>query len=143
MTFLFISHSSQDRDLVAHFVDRLRQSGFESLFCDTDPTQGISAGRLWEKELYGALRRADGVLFLATSRSVKSRWCFAELALARSLGVLPRLLDSWPAGPAIGCRVPTLRVQLITAGHGGRSRHFLLPRAVASSVHCWSCLILM
>jgi WD40 repeat protein/energy-coupling factor transporter ATP-binding protein EcfA2 len=87
MTLLFISHSSRDRALADRFVSRLRASGFGSLFCDSDPSQGIAPGRAWERELYAALRRADAILFLATPDSVGSRWCFAELALGRSLGI--------------------------------------------------------
>ena len=42
------------------------------------------------------LRRTDGVIFLASADSVASKWCFAELTLARSLGrpVFPLRLDT-------------------------------------------------
>src|SRR3954463_6339783 len=83
---LFISHSSTDRRVAEQIVTRLRAEGFASLFLDIDPDQGIPAGRNWERELYTALRRTDAVVFLASRASVESRWCFAELTLARSLG---------------------------------------------------------
>ncbi len=87
MTAVFISHSSRDRALVEDLCARLRAQGYAALFLDVDERDGIAAGRDWERELYLALRRSDGVVFLATESSVTSRWCFAELALARSRGV--------------------------------------------------------
>src|SRR5512144_370446 len=86
MASLFVSHSSQDRAKTAELVDRLRAEGFKALFVDFDPNSGIPAGRNWERELYAQLRRADGVLYVATPASATSRWCFAELSLARSIG---------------------------------------------------------
>jgi hypothetical protein len=71
-------------------VERLRTAGF----VDFDPEQGIPAGRSWERELYAQLRRIDAVILLASEASVASRWCFAQLSLARSLG---RPVSRWPA----------------------------------------------
>jgi WD40 repeat protein len=85
MTSLFISHSSEDRALAEEIAARLDGFGFKSVFLDTDPHQGITAGSRWEQELYAALRRSDGVIFIGTDAAAASRWCFAELALARSL----------------------------------------------------------
>jgi hypothetical protein len=96
---LFISHSSSDRDAAARLAERLRAEGFAALFLDFDPEQGIPAGRNWERELYAQLRKSDAVIFLASTASVASRWCFAEVSLARSLGkpVFPLRLegDAW------------------------------------------------
>jgi WD40 repeat protein len=86
MTVLFISHSSRDMPLAHGLRDRLRAKGYEALFLDTDERDGIPAGRTWQREIYTALLRSDAVLFLATKSSVASQWCFAELALARSMG---------------------------------------------------------
>src|SRR5918994_4333456 len=86
MASLFISHSSSDRDAAQRLGERLRAEGFAALFLDFDPEQGIPAGRNWERELYAQLRKSDAVIFLASAASVASRWCFAELSLARSLG---------------------------------------------------------
>jgi len=95
---LFISHSSTDRRVAEQIVTRLRAEGFASLFLDIDPVQGIPAGRNWERELYAALRRTDGVIFLASRTSVSSPWCFAEVSLARSLDkpVFPVHLEDTP-----------------------------------------------
>ncbi|CAM5637791.1 nSTAND1 domain-containing NTPase [Streptomyces aurantiogriseus] len=86
MTSLFLSHSSRDRKHAAQVRERLRAKGYQALFLDFDPSDGIPAGSNWERELYGQLRRTDGVVFLASSASIASRWCFAEISLARLLG---------------------------------------------------------
>src|SRR3954468_11969074 len=86
MASIFVSHSSRDRAVTEWVVGRLRAAGFAALFVDFDPEQGIPAGRNWERELYAQLRRTDAVIFLVSEASVASRWCFAELSLARSLG---------------------------------------------------------
>src|SRR4051812_45089472 len=96
MAALFVSHSSHDRGAVEAVSARLRAAGYAALFVDFDPEQGIPAGRSWERELYAQLRKTDAVVFLASEASVASRWCFAELSLARSLGrpVFPVRLQS-------------------------------------------------
>jgi energy-coupling factor transporter ATP-binding protein EcfA2 len=86
MAAVFVSHSSRDRALTEWVLERLKAAGFAALFIDFDPEQGIPAGRNWERELYAQLRRTDAVIFLASTASVASQWCFAELSLARSLG---------------------------------------------------------
>jgi len=63
-----------------------RAGGFAALFLLFDPDQGIPAGRNWEREFYAQLRKTEAVIFLASAASVTSRWCFAEVSLARSLG---------------------------------------------------------
>jgi WD40 repeat protein len=87
MTSLFVSHSGQDRVPTERVRDWLRAEGYAALFVDSDPDDGIHAGRDWERELYAQLRKSDGVVFLASRASTTSRWCFAEVSLARALGV--------------------------------------------------------
>jgi WD40 repeat protein len=93
---LFISHSSSDWEAAQRLAERLRTEGFAALFLDFDPEQGIPAGRNWERELYAQLRKADAVIFLASAASIASRWCFAEVSLARSLNkpIFPLRLDA-------------------------------------------------
>jgi hypothetical protein len=73
MASLFVSHSSVDRAAAERVVERLRVEGFAALFLDFDPAYGIPAGRDWERELYGQLRKTDGVVFLASAASVASQ----------------------------------------------------------------------
>lgn len=96
MTSLFISHSSRDQVAARRIHQWLRNAGYQALFLDFDPSDGIPGGRRWEAELYAQLRRTDGVVFLASADSVASKWCFAELSLARSLGrpVFPLRLET-------------------------------------------------
>jgi WD40 repeat protein len=95
MASLFLSYSSVDRPAVARVRDRLEAEGFAALYLDFDPDRGTPPGRSWEREIYAQLRKTDGVIFFASTASVDSRWCFAELSLARSLGkpVFPLRLE--------------------------------------------------
>src|SRR5690242_284231 len=104
MVSLFLSHSSHDRDVVNDILRRLRAEGFEAIFLSYDPEHGIPAGRKWEPELYSALQRSDAVLFVGTESSVNSRWCFAELALARSAGqpIFPVRIGEGVTHPLLG-----------------------------------------
>jgi WD40 repeat protein len=103
MASLFVSHSGRDRVVARRVHEWLHNAGYQALFLDFDPSGGIPAGRRWEAELYAQLRRTDGVVFLASEDSVRSKWCFAELSLARSMGhpVFPLRL------------VPTARLELL------------------------------
>ncbi len=96
MASLFLSHSGRDRVVAQRVHQWLRDAGYQALFLDFDQSDGIPAGRRWEAELYAQLRRTDGVVFLASDVSVGSKWCFAELSLARSMGhpVFPLRLDA-------------------------------------------------
>ncbi len=103
MTSLFVSHSSEDSARTGRLCDRLQAEGIEALFVDFDPTLGIPAGRNWERELYAQVRKADAVVFLSSSASVASQWCFAEIALARLLGkvVVPIVIAAGGAHPLL------------------------------------------
>ena len=100
---VFISHSSRDNDVAGRVRQTLQAAGFASVFLDFDPETGIPPGRRWEDELYSALRKADTVVFLSTAASVESKWCHAELALARALGrtILPVLLEAGAIHPLL------------------------------------------
>jgi len=131
MGSLFVSHSSQDRAEVARLCDWLAGQGFRSLFLDFDPERGITAGTKWEAELYAQLRRADAVLFVGTPAAVASQWCFAELAMARSLGktIVPVVITAGGAHPLLE---DTQAVDLTGADTRGSER--LRRRLVASEL---------
>jgi WD40 repeat protein/energy-coupling factor transporter ATP-binding protein EcfA2 len=103
---IFVSHSSGDNDVTRALAKLLVAEGFESLFVDFDPAQGIPPGRDWERELSVALRRCDVVLAIDGPAWRSSPWCFAEAVLARALGKTIVLLDigerrtSAPSGTA-------------------------------------------
>src|SRR3712207_272638 len=96
MPTFFISHSSRDESEVVGLREWLERQGVLSLFVAVDPERGIPPGARGEAELYAQLRRADAVLFVGSAASVASQWCFAELAMARSLGktIIPVTLGS-------------------------------------------------
>jgi hypothetical protein len=95
MPAIFISLSTDDNQAAQKIAHQLRGAGYQSLFLDFDVADGIPAGRRWQQELFAALRACDAVVFLCTPASVQSRWCFAELSLARSLDrpIIGLLLD--------------------------------------------------
>lgn len=86
VTRIFVSHSHAHMALSESLRNELQRRGFDSMFIDFDPVDGIPPGRDWEAELYRALRRCDLVLAIDSPGWRKSRWCFAEMIVARSLG---------------------------------------------------------
>jgi hypothetical protein len=112
---IFVSYSSRDHAVADQLVEQLRAEGFASFFLDVDPEDGIAVGRNWERELYAGLQRADVVIFLASSASVRSPWNAAEIGLARSLGkpVLPVQLEPGAVHALLG------DVQSLDATHVG------------------------
>ena len=95
MSVIFLSHSSRDAAAAAEVGEWLVSEGHRSLFLDFDPELGIPAGRSWEQELYQRLRSCRAVIVLCSRASMASKWCFAEVTQARSLGkvLLPVRID--------------------------------------------------
>ena len=86
MSTIFVSHSSKDNSVAAELKRHLEVQGHRSVFLDFDPEQGIPPGRNWEHELYRQLRTCQAVIVLCSEHSMSSRWCFAEITHAKSLG---------------------------------------------------------
>jgi hypothetical protein len=78
----FSFHSSQDRAFAEEIRVRLKEQNHVSVFLDFDPDLGIPAGRNWERELYTQLGGCRAVIVLCREHSMKSQWCFAEIAYA-------------------------------------------------------------
>jgi len=55
MATLFISHSSKERPRAEWLRAALQERGFDSLFLDSHPDDGIPAGTKWERKLLQAL----------------------------------------------------------------------------------------
>jgi hypothetical protein len=85
MARVFVSHASADRRVAAQVCAWLTEDAHE-VFLDHDLTNGILAGDEWEQRLHERLRWADALLCVLTPAYVKSTWCTAELAVARSRG---------------------------------------------------------
>lgn len=106
MSTIFISHSSRDNELALQVKNVLAERGHGSVFLDFDPESGIPAGQSWERLLYRKLRACPAVVALCTDHYLASRWCFAELALARMegkrvLGILAHPLSPEAEIPSI------------------------------------------
>lgn len=103
MSAIFISHSSSDDQVAAKVRAWLEEQGHRSVFLDFDPAAGIPAGRNWEQELYQQLRACRAVVVLCSESSMASRWCFAEITHAKSLGkhVFPVKIDPCEVDPVL------------------------------------------
>ncbi|MDZ7751467.1 MAG: SUMF1/EgtB/PvdO family nonheme iron enzyme [Gammaproteobacteria bacterium] len=83
MTTLFISHSSKDKAWAQRVHQALSDAGYQCLFLDSHPDDGIHAGADWERMLYQRLRQSRGVIVLCTANWLSSPWCVAEAIMAR------------------------------------------------------------
>lgn len=121
MSGIFISHSSRDRQAAEDMAARLRARGYQSLFLDFDPADGIPAGRDWEREIYARLRGCSGVVVLCSAHSMASDWCFAEITHARALGkrLFPVLIGECALRPLL---LDTQVVDLRTDPEDGYAR---------------------
>lgn len=79
----------------------LKAGGFEP-FLDQDLRYGVQPGAEWKKVLYRRVNVANAMLLVLTPDWLESKWCFAEFALARSLGK--------PIFPVIDAKVGALSV---------------------------------
>ena len=102
MARVFVSHASQDLALAREVHGWLVDAGHE-VFLDQDLRDGIVGGEEWEKRLYDELRRVDAAVCVVTSEFLGSRWCTAEVAVARSRGIrlLPVLAESGVSDPLL------------------------------------------
>src|SRR5258706_9304143 len=83
MPGVFISHSNADRAAAFALSEKLTEKGYR---CFLD-FESIAGGEAWEREIYNALRQSVVVLLYATPEAIKSQWVFAEVSIARFLGV--------------------------------------------------------
>src|SRR5512132_927027 len=86
MTTLFISHSSKDKAWASEVHETLRSQGYDKLFLDSHPDDGIHAGAKWEQDLWQHLRQSGAVVVLCTANWIASPWCVAEAMIARERG---------------------------------------------------------
>jgi WD40 repeat protein len=82
---VFVSHAREDLALARDVHQRLIEAGHE-VFLAQDLRDGIAVGEEWEPRLHDALRLADAVVCVVTAAYLASRWCTAEVAIARSRG---------------------------------------------------------
>jgi len=92
---IFVSHSSADNALALRVRECLGDLGYDSVFLDVSPTDGLIPGAAWRDQLFTNLDRSDALVFLGTPAANASQWCHSELALVRWLRkpVLALLFD--------------------------------------------------
>lgn len=86
MSAIFISHSSKDNLFCQKLINWLDELGHRSVFLDFDENSGIAGGQDWEQKLYKELRVCSAMIVVCTEDLMNSKWCFAEITHARSLG---------------------------------------------------------
>jgi WD40 repeat protein len=102
MARVFVSHSSEDRELAWEVHHWLATDGHE-VFLDQDLREGIAVGEEWRQRLYERLRWADAVVCVVTSAYLASTWCTAEVGIAQSRGsrLLPLLAEPGVVHPLL------------------------------------------
>lgn len=85
MSHIFLSHSSKDNVAAVAVAGWLKDEGWDDLFLDLDPVQGIHAGERWERALYTQAAECGAVLFLVSRNWLGSEWCRREFELAHKL----------------------------------------------------------
>jgi len=103
---VFISHSSQDKEITARIAETLRNHRIPVWYSATN----IRGAQQWQDEIGKALKRCDFFLVLLSNNSIASEWVKRELAYALNHGqytenILPILLEgcdyeslSWTLG---------------------------------------------
>ncbi|MGJ0509393.1 MAG: TIR domain-containing protein [Methylocystis sp.] len=85
MSNIFLSHSSKDDVAAVAVAGWLKDEGWDDIFLDLDPVQGIHAGERWERALYTQAAECGAVLFLVSRSWLGSEWCRREFELSRKL----------------------------------------------------------
>lgn len=85
MAKVFVSHASDGLDQAGQVYRWLVEAGHE-VFLDRNRRDGIPVGEEWRQRLHERLRWADVVVCVVTSAYRTSRWCAAEVEVARSRG---------------------------------------------------------
>lgn len=83
---LFISYSHKDLAIARSLHQCVLDHGYESeqIFRDEDERNGVILGQDWEEQLIKNLRGTRALIVLVSPAWLKSKWCFAELAFAKS-----------------------------------------------------------
>ena len=88
MSRIFLSHSSHDNLRTLAVAQWLRDQGWEDVFLDRIPRQGIAAGDDWKARIHECMNEAAAGIFMLSRDWLESDWCQTELTLAYSLNKL-------------------------------------------------------
>lgn len=102
MARVFLSHASDGSDQAYEVRQWLVEEGHD-VFLDLDRRNGIAAGEQWRARLHDRLRWADVVICMVSTAFMQSRWCAAEVEVARSRGsrLLPLRTEPGATDPAL------------------------------------------
>ena len=92
---VFLSHSSENREVTEKIAETLRNHNIPVWYSDTN----IKGAQQWHDEIGKALRRCDWFLVLLSVDSIKSKWVKMELSYALNHSqydghILPVLLEN-------------------------------------------------
>jgi len=83
---VFISHSSDDRDIVQSFIDKILLLGIglkrEQIFCTSSPGMDIDAGEDFKDHIIEKLQKASVIILFITSNYKRSEVCQNEMGAA-------------------------------------------------------------
>ncbi len=97
MAMIFISYSSEDRDIV-HLIEPQMERIFGAEIAWYDKSDdGIKGGELWWNRILGEIRNCQIFVFLMSNEAAKSEWCRRELeeALLLNKTVIPVFLETY------------------------------------------------
>ena len=99
---VFVSHAGDGGEQAREVYRWLVEAG-HAVFLDRDRRDGIALGEQWRQRLHERLRWADAVVCVVTTGYLASRWCAAEVEIARSRGnrLLPLQAEVGIVDPAL------------------------------------------
>lgn len=96
---VFLSHTSEDNEVVSKLYDLLKGQGYEPWM----DTRDISVGALWEQEISEALRKAEAIIFCLSNSTAHAeralseiRWAFREQRNEGIPHLIPARLEECP-----------------------------------------------
>lgn len=89
MARIFISHSSRNNAEVLALREWLVSQGWNDLFLDIHPTDGLVAAERWQAALRSSIGRCKAVIFCLSPEWVASPHCLSEFNEAMHVGAAP------------------------------------------------------
>jgi WD40 repeat protein len=86
MAAIFISYNNKDENIAGKIKDWLVGLGYERTYFACDLETGNQPGEQWEQRLYQELSRSHAIVIVLTRNWLESKWCWAEMVVARTLG---------------------------------------------------------
>jgi len=80
---VFISHSSQNIEIVQHFCAAIKAMGVEgdSIFCSSIPGQGVNNGQKLNDTIFNSINECDLLVYFISYDFINSPYCIEELGI--------------------------------------------------------------